>query len=154
MAAAVVSGYALGVGTYREIEDVAIADCALDLQGDDPSDLFRTAVQALAAVTCDPNTLVGTDARRIDLDADALDLLLFDLLSEIIFLRDAEGVLLTDGSVSVTGGPPWHVRAELSGGRIDPARTERRADPKAVTFHQLTVAPSPTGWGGRVVLDI
>jgi SHS2 domain-containing protein len=142
------------VGRFRELEDVAIADCALEIEAADLPELFRTAAQALAAVTVDPTTLAGTATRTIRVSADALDLLLFDLLSELIFVRDTEGIVLADGAVTVEGGPPWRLRAELTGGTIDPGRTERRADPKAVTFHQLAVARTGAGWRARVVVDV
>lgn len=142
------------MGRIRELEDVAIADCALEIEASDLDDLFVTAAQALAAVTVDPDTLRGSVAREIRLEADALDLLLFDFLNELIFLRDAEGVVLADGAVTVDAGPPCRLTARLHGGAIDPVTTRRRADPKAVTFHRLAVERDGSGWIGRVVVDI
>jgi hypothetical protein len=39
------------VGRYRVIEEVALADCAFDLEGDDLNDLFATAARALAELS-------------------------------------------------------------------------------------------------------
>lgn len=154
MVCATREGYVAIVGRYRELDDVAIADCALEIDAADLPDLFRTALQALAAITVDPATLAGSAAHTIDVEADAVDLLLYDLLSEAIFVRDAEGLVLADGAVTIDEGPPWRCHAALTGGRIDPARTERRNDPKAVTFHQLAVERTDTGWRARVIVDI
>lgn len=142
------------MGRIRELEDVAIADCALEIEAADLGDLFVTAARALAEVTVDPDTLGGSVSREIRLEADALDLLLFDFLSELIFLRDAEGIVLVDGAVTVGEGTPCRLTARLHGGAIDPATTRRRADPKAVTFHRLAVERDGAGWIGRVVVDI
>ena len=142
------------MGSVRQLEQVAIADCAWELDAADLPDLFETAAKALAELTVDPTTLAGTAEVRLRLTADALDLLLFDFLAELIYRRDAEGVVLHAGTVRITGEGPYHLDARLSGGRIDVASTVRRSDPKAVTFHQLAVAPRDGGWRARVVLDI
>ena len=38
------------MGQYEFLEEVAIADCAVEIQGDDLKDLFETAAAALAAL--------------------------------------------------------------------------------------------------------
>jgi SHS2 domain-containing protein len=42
----------------------------------------------------------------------------------------------------------------VQGGVIDPERTARGADPKAVTFHQFALERRDGGWRARVVIDI
>jgi SHS2 domain-containing protein len=142
------------MGSVRQLDDVAIADCAWEIDAADLPDLFGTAATALAELTVDPATLVGVEEARIELTADALDLLLFDFLGELICRRDTDGVVLHRGAIMVTGGGPYHLDARLAGGRLDPAVTVRRNDPKAVTFHQLAVERTAGGWRARVVLDI
>src|SRR5262245_46793500 len=142
------------MGSVRQLEHVAIADCAWEIDATDLPDLFQTAAAALAELTVDPTTLAGTAEAHVRLTADALDLLLFDFLAELIYRRDAEGVVLHVGAVRITGEGPYHLDARLSGGRIDVGSTVRRNDPKAVTFPQLAVGPHDGGWRARVVLDI
>lgn len=142
------------MGRYSFPEDVAIADCAIDLEGQDVADLFETAAVALAEVMVDPVTLPVTVERAIALEAPALDLLLFDWLSELIFRKDRDREVFPEARVRVTGTGAFRLDALARGGPIDPARTDLRADPKAVTFHQLRVAPRDGGWQARVVIDI
>ena len=142
------------MGSVRQLEHVAIADCAWEIDAADLPDLFETAAKALAELTVDPATLAGTAEAHLRLTADALDLLLFDFLAELIYRRDAEGVVLHVGAVRITGEGPYHLDARLTGGRIDVAASVRRSDPKAVTFHQLAVVRRDGGWRARVVLDI
>jgi SHS2 domain-containing protein len=142
------------MGLVRQLDDVAIADCAWEIDADDLTDLFRTAAVALAELTVDPTTLSGTVEVHVELTAEALDLLLFDFLNELIYRRDTDGIVLYGCRVGITGGGPYHLDAQLSGGRIDLAWTMRRNDPKAVTFHQLAVERADRGWRARVVLDI
>jgi SHS2 domain-containing protein len=79
------------MGRYEVLDTVAIADCALEIEGTDLDDLFATAGRALAEMMVDPATLTPSLERQIDLEAPSLDLLFFDWLSELIGLKDAEG---------------------------------------------------------------
>ena len=141
------------MGSWNVLDAIAIADCALEIHGRDLDDLFATAARALADVMVDPDTVSREVERTLLLQARALDLLLHDWLSELIFLKDTERLVLPEAFVSVRAAPP-EVTARLRGGQIDPARTALRADPKAVTFHQFTVEPRAGGWYARVVIDI
>jgi SHS2 domain-containing protein len=143
------------MGTYRVLDEVALADCALEIEAVDLADLFVTAARALAEVMVEPDTLVLTVERAIGIEAPARDLLLFDWLGELIFLKDRDGEVFPVADVRIEGDGPFRLAARVRGGRIDPDRTERRADPKAVTFHRLSVEPTGEGgWRARVVIDI
>ena len=136
------------------MEDVALADSAVELEGRDLDDLFETAAAALAELMVDPETVAISIDHAIELDAGALDLLLYDWISELIFLKDRDREVFPRCEVRVSGGSPFHLKARVHGGPIDPERTALRADPKAVTFHQLAVEPVGDGWRARLVIDI
>jgi SHS2 domain-containing protein len=70
------------VGRHEILEAVAIADCAVEVQGDDLDDLFATAAAAVAELMVDPATVSLTAKRRVTLTAP--DLLLYDRLSELM----------------------------------------------------------------------
>ena len=135
------------------LDTIAIADCALEIHGRDLDDLFATAARALADLMVDPDTMPRDVERTLSLEARALDLLLHEWLSELIFLKDSERLVFPEAVVTVHATPP-RMTACVRGGRIDPARTTRRADPKAVTFHQFALEPREAGWYARVVIDI
>jgi SHS2 domain-containing protein len=44
--------------------------------------------------------------------------------------------------------------AKVRGGRVDPERTRRGVDPKAVTFHRFALERAGNGWRARVVIDL
>ena len=142
------------VGRYEFLDNVAVADCALEVEADDLNDLFETATRAVAEIMVDPETLPTTVERIVSLTADSLDLLLYDWLSELIYLKDAEQVVFTRVEAEVTREPVCRVTARLWGGRIDPERTGLRADAKAVTLHLFVLEPRGKGWYARVVIDI
>jgi SHS2 domain-containing protein len=142
------------VGEYRFLEDVALADCAVDIEGRSLDDLFETAAVALARLMVDPATLAMTATRTINLETPELDMLLYDWLSELIFLKDRDRQVFPRARVRVTGEGPYRLAAEVYGGIIDPEHTELGSDPKAVTFHQFSLGPVDGGWRARVVIDI
>jgi SHS2 domain-containing protein len=142
------------MGRYTFLEDVALADCAVEVEGKSLDDLFETAAAAIARLMVDPGTLAITVERRIELEAAEPDLLLYDWLSEMIFLKDRDAQVFPHAVVHVTGEGPYRLTALVQGGNIDPPRTALGADPKAVTFHQFALEPVEGGWRARVVIDI
>jgi SHS2 domain-containing protein len=141
------------MGRYEVLEAVAIADCALEVEGSDLADLFATAARALAELMVDPATIARTLQRQVALEASSLDLLFFDWLGELIALKDSEGAAFPDVEVEVECGTPCRLRARLFGGPLHSGPAALRADPKAVTFHLFRVEPWAGGWRARVVID-
>ena len=142
------------MGCYRFLDDVALADCAFDVEGTDPGDVFETAARALAEIMVDPASVPTTVHHTIVLEATELDLLLYDWLSELVFRKDRDGVVYTAARVAIAGDGPFRLVAEVDGGRLDPATSELRADPKAVTLHQFALGRTAGGWRARIVIDV
>ena len=142
------------MGRYEFLEEVALADCAVEVKGDDLDDLFATAATALAEVMVDPATVPSTVERAITLTASQLDLLLYDWLSELIYRKDRDREIFTRADVRVRGTGPFELTARLQGGVIDSELTALRADAKAVTFHQFALERNGGGWRARIVIDI
>jgi SHS2 domain-containing protein len=142
------------VGRYEFLEEVALADCAVDVEAKTLDDLFETAASALAEVMVDPATVPSTVERTVTLTAPALDLLLYDWLSELIYRKDRDREIFTRAEVRVSGVGPFYLTAQAHGGVLDPERTALRADPKAVTFHQFVLEQTDRGWRARIVIDI
>jgi SHS2 domain-containing protein len=143
------------MGRYAFVEEIALADCAFDVEGSDLPDLLATAAEALAAIMVDPATVPRTVRRTIVVEAPSLDLLLYDWLAELIFRKDRDAEVYTRTAVRISGDGPFRLTAEVEGGRLDSAHVDLRADPKAVTFHQFALERSTgDGWRARLVIDI
>jgi SHS2 domain-containing protein len=142
------------MGRYVVREDIALADCALEIEGGSLDDLFATAARAVAELMVDPATIVPSLTRELALTAPSLDLLLFDFVAELIFLKDSELIVLTEVPARVQALDPPRLQARATGGRIDRPRSILRADPKAPTLHRLGVERAGEGWRARLVIDI
>jgi len=80
---------------YEYLEEIGTADIAFEATGRDLSELFRDAADATTNVMIDNiEAIQPRETRQIELSNDKLDMLLFDLLQELIFLKDAERLLL------------------------------------------------------------
>jgi SHS2 domain-containing protein len=129
---------------------------AFEAWGDTPEETFVSAGDATMNVMVDVlDSIVPRESRSIDLASDALDLLLFELLQELIYYKDSEELLLRLHSlrIEVKEGS-YHLLAEARGEKIDRARHPLNVDVKAVTLHRFAVERTPTGWRAAVILDI
>ena len=141
---------------YRYLEEIATADIAFEAWGATPEDTFLAAADAtLNTMVEEIGTVASREHREIAVAADGLDLLLFELLQELVYHKDAERLLLRvrDLRIEETGSG-YRLRAEAIGETIDPARHPLLADVKAVTLHRLVVERTPEGWHTIVVLDV
>jgi SHS2 domain-containing protein len=140
---------------YTFLEDMVISDMAFEATGDTPAELFQAAALALFEGMADTHRLRPRVQKNIMLRNEKIDQLLYDWLSELIYLKDAEGLLFREFKVELTQNSDWNLTATVRGEPIDPKRHGLRADAKAVTYHQFEVVQTETGgWKARVVVDI
>ncbi len=142
------------MGRFAFLDEGALADCVIEVEGRDLNDLFETAARAVAELMVDPATVAATLERDVTLAADQLDLLLHDWLSELIYRKDRDREVFTEARVEIRGARPYELSARLTGGALDPEQTALRADPKAVTLHRFALERTDGGWRARVVIDI
>jgi SHS2 domain-containing protein len=82
-------------------------------------------------------------------------MLLFDLLQELIFLKDAERLLLRMRQLEIEEkDEELFLHGIAEGEPLDAERHHQRADVKAVTLHDFSVEQTEGGWKARVLLDI
>jgi SHS2 domain-containing protein len=141
---------------YHYLEEIGTADIAFEATGRDLAELFRAAADATTNVMIDNiEAIQFRETRRIELWNEKLDMLLFDLLQELIFLKDAERLLLRMREVQIgERDQNYFVIATAEGELLDAERHHQRADVKAVTLHDFSVDRTKDGWKARVLLDI
>jgi SHS2 domain-containing protein len=141
---------------YRYLEDIATADVAFEAWGPTREETFLAAADAtLNTMVADTESVAPRERREISVAADALDLLLFEFLQELVYHKDAGRLLLRvrDLRIEESGGK-FRLLAQGWGEPIDCGRHPVLADVKAVTLHRLAVEPTPSGWRAVVVLDV
>lgn len=141
---------------YHYLEEIGTADIAFEATGRDLPELFSDAADATTNVMIDNiEAIEPRETRQIELSNEKLDMLLFDLLQELIFLKDAERLLLRVREVKIDERDQMYfVKATAAGEPLDAERHHQRADVKAVTLHDFFVERTEAGWKARVLLDI
>ena len=141
---------------YEYLEDSVTSDVTFRAWGRDLDELFTAAADATTNVMVGAvESISPTVTKPASVNAEELDLLLLRFLEELIFHKDAEGLILRATAVRVEAANDGHqVHAQLCGEPIDPNKHELLADVKAVTVHGLRVERSNSGWHAQVTLDV
>ncbi|OIP93616.1 MAG: hypothetical protein AUK55_08085 [Syntrophobacteraceae bacterium CG2_30_61_12] len=141
---------------YRYLSDIAPADAAFEADGGSLEELFCAAADAtLGVMVEDLRTIECRIRRPLTLACDALDLLLFELLQELIYYKDSEALLLRPCNPRVEiGETEQRLTGSLMGEPMDRSKHRLLMDVKAVTLHRLEVRAAAGGWKATVVLDI
>jgi len=133
------------------------ADLGLEIYGRTKRELFANAALALFDVMIqdiEPPTKRGGKERvktRTVLGADVGDLLV-NFLRELLYWFNGLGWVLNRGSILACGNKKLVVQCT-----VEPYHPERhliKTEIKAVTYHQLAVEKTKTGWKARVIFDV
>ena len=142
---------------FRMLEDVAIADAAFEAVGDTLEEVFNAATQATIELLADPTTVSPDWRREVDLSEEDVDSLLFEWLSNLVYLKDAQSVVFREGPLTLHHDAlknRWLLHGTLIGASINPLQQSLRSDIKAVTKHQYFLGQVKGQWVARVVLDL
>ena len=141
---------------YEFLDDVATADIAFMAWGKDLRETFISAADATMNVMIEElDSIQPRERREWKLENDALDMLLFNLLQELIYYKDAERLMLRLNQVEIEEKEEsYALEAVASGEHLDPDRHRQRVDVKAVTLHRFSLEKTERGWETMVILDI
>ena len=143
------------LGASFEFVEGATSDLSFRAQGPTLEAAFAGAAQALLAATVEqPDAVDVRERRRLELEEPDLELLLVRFLNELVYLRDAEELLLRPEQIAIERDGCARLRAEMAGERIDRARHVLVSDVKAATVHGLRVEQMPGGWRAAATLDV
>ena len=141
---------------FEFLDEIATADVAFQAWGETVEEMYISAAEAtMNVMVANLEKIERRERREIEISSYALDMLLFNLLQEIIFLKDAEQLLLRiqDANIGYDNGL-YSVRATGWGEQINPERHQLIVDVKAVTLHRFKVEHTPRGWETFIILDI
>ena len=108
----------------------------------------------------DPATVRVEETWTVEIEAESLENLLYDWLSELLYLFEVELALFSKFEVALEeGGEVWRLSGRIGGERVDPARHFFETEVKAVTLHQFEIRKEEGDggeeiWTAQVVLDV
>ena len=139
---------------YKFLEDVALADIAYEAYGKDLNELFENAALAIFELSANIVTVEAKTKLEINLENERLDNLLYDFLSEILFLKDSKYMVFKNLNVSIKEGKVNKLKAVLEGDTINPQKQQLENDIKAVTMHMFELKKTKGGYKSTIVVDI
>jgi SHS2 domain-containing protein len=128
------------------------ADARLRVEAADLETLFAEAGRGLFSLIV--ANLDGVEPRKMKefvIDGENVEYLLFDWLSELLFVFESEHLLLSEFNVSVG---PHGLKATAAGEPVDRVRHQMEHEIKAITYHELMVERTALGWAAEVIVDI
>lgn len=141
---------------YKYLDDIATSDAAFLAWGTTLEEMVVAAADATMNVMVGDLDTIDSDQRRaLHIEEDAVDMILFELLQELIFYKDAQRLLLRVPRVTIRREQRLYILdCEAFGEELDPEKHELIVDVKAVTLHRYRVEQTAGGWEAMVILDI
>ena len=139
---------------YKFLEKIAIADIAYEAYGKNLNELFANCALAIFELSANLKTIDSKKKLEIKLENDKIENLLYDFLSEILFLKDSKYMVFKKVKVLITENKKYQLKAILKGDTINPEKQQLENDIKAITMHMFEVKKGKNNWKATVVVDI
>lgn len=137
-------------GTFETFEHTA--DVGIRVRASRWPDLLLTAAEAFYRIQIEPRDFGRSQIRCIELEAESPEQLLLDWLRELLYLFDAERFVM--GECQFEECSENRLEAGLKGEIFSPAVDGGGSEIKAVTYHDLKVEKTTSGYEAEVVFDI
>jgi SHS2 domain-containing protein len=140
--------------TPFEFFDVT-ADVGFRAHGHNLEEAFENAALAVFDTITNIKRINKRLSKRITIESEDEKALLYDWLTELLFIHDSENLVFCKFRVKMRKEKPdkFVLEAEASGEEFDPTIHEIRDEVKAVTFHLMKIQRE-NGYKVQVILDI
>jgi SHS2 domain-containing protein len=128
------------------------ADIGIDVWGETIENVFVHAARAMYDLIADINTIKPAIPFSVIVTALDKDELLQNWLSELLYYFHTKDILLSNFCIeSMT---PASIDCLAHGEKIDLSRHKLKHDIKAVTFHNLHIRESKSGFQTDIIFDV
>lgn len=128
------------------------SDLVIRIHSKSLEELFLDACKAIAESLANTKTVDKKIVKKITIKGEDLKELLFNLVEELIFLKDSETMVFN--SFEIIRSTKKEVIINCYGEKIDFKKHELRNDLKAPTMHLLKVEKNDNEWIGEIVVDL
>ena len=135
------------------------ADVGYRAYGNSLANAFENAAIAMFEVITDTSTVKPLIKKQIRLEAEDECAILYDWLSELLFVHDTEYLVFSKFDIKIDSKLDGDIEryildASAFGEEFDPSKHERRSEVKAVTFHMMDIKIENLNIILQVILDI
>ena len=131
------------------------ADVRFRAYGATLEEVFEQAAHAMFGVIIHTSTLEPKRSVEIELESEGLENLLYDYLSELLYLFEVEEIVFGQfrvDSIEKADGS-YILHGQASGENLDLERHSFETEVKAVTYHLLKVTKEKGGYSAHVIVD-
>lgn len=114
------------------------ADVMVRAKGKDLEECFANAAYALFDQMVDVSKVKPMTEVSFEVEGHDLESLLYNFLSEFLYLHDAKQLVLCEFEVEIRGD---RVLCKARGERLSHSKHAQRHEVKAITYHMLSVDP-------------
>jgi SHS2 domain-containing protein len=130
------------------------ADAEFIAYGNTTGETFENAALALTNLMLDPKTIAPEIEKEVDLSGEALDMLLFDWLSELLYIFEVDRLVFGKFKIEISGETgAYTLKAKAFGEGVN-KHPDIFLHIKAVTFHDLRFEKRNNIYEAQVLLDI
>ncbi len=131
------------------------ADTGYWAYGNTIEESFENAGLAMFEVMTDTKNVSQNMKKEITIMSEDKVSLLYDWLSELLFLHDTEFIFFSGFKVMITEeNNEYKLTADISGEEIDYTKHNQSNEVKAVTFHLMEIQKENGVYKSRVILDL
>jgi len=123
------------VRRFRLIEHTA--DMGLVAYGKSLAEAFANAAYGLFSLIVEPNKVKEKESRKVTVQAQDAESLLFNWINELIYIFEVERLLFR--SFDITEFTGQSLEATCWGEKYDPSRHQLKTGVKSATYHMLKV---------------
>jgi SHS2 domain-containing protein len=134
---------------YKFLEHTA--DIKVMAEGVTKDEAFQNAALGLTALMVNPELIVSRITRKIEVEAEDTESLLFDFLSEILYLFDIQGTIFNRYDIKIENNK---LTCRASGEIYDSTRHEPRSEVKAITYHDMSIKQKERKWVITFIPDL
>ena len=113
------------------------ADIGVRAYGKTLPEAFANAAYGMFSIMADLEEVREIDSRRVEVNADDIEGLLFEWLNSLLYYFDVEGLLFKRFDITELGDK--RLVADCSGEKYDPSRHHIKLGVKSATYHMLSV---------------
>ena len=139
---------------YKILAEEVKSDFAFEVHSDTLTELFRGAGTAMMLAMVNVEELESDKTWEFEIKSENLELLLFDFLGELVFLKDVESILFKDYDIEITENNEYLLKCKAHGTAIDYEKNEILTDVKAVTMHKFVIEKQENEWYCHVIVDL
>ncbi len=133
---------------YRFVEGI-VSDIAFEATGSDWKEVFESSAQALFSVMYERSSISSEQRVEISLESPTISELLYDFLSEIVFVIETKNMFFSEAEVEISG---TRLAARLWG---EPASAEKlECIVKGISLHNFAVFRHGKEYKATVTVDI